>query len=342
MAPAPLSSLKILADSWTVASAGYNQIFVPKFAPWTQDSIRILTQELETISAFPEDAGNEPSSSRCCCYIPCCGPGKEIEILAEMLRPAQSWSILGVDLAPGMVELARERLNLVDDRKCNVEVRVGNAMEIPDPMPCIDGSCSFRAVLCIFGLQQLPDPVQAIRIWVECISSEKGGVLVVCYWPQVKKIHKEDEKLGLSDPLNPWSHFGEVIQAKLKQIDDGANGKAGDSEARYPPPESAPSKTENKKGYWEDELIPAVLSIPGAELVQDTMLRHSIEWQSAEECFESMTMAGPWHALRLKRGDEFVDSLKEGFCAPYPTNQKLSHAFEARLLVIRRRPTNPE
>ena len=46
---------------------------------------------------------------------------------------------------------------------------------------------------------------------------------------------------------------------------------------------------------------------------------------------------GPWHALRLKKGDDFVDGLRDDFLAPYAVDAPLVHDPTARVLVFRRK-----
>mmetsp|Transcript_20169 Transcript_20169/g.37697 ORF Transcript_20169/g.37697 Transcript_20169/m.37697 type:complete len:368 (-) Transcript_20169:626-1729(-) len=356
MNPSSLSSLQLLAKSWTMAASGYNQIFLPKFAPWTNDSIGVLQQELQKLLPHQKEQKQQQQQqqdeqSRCySCFVPCCGPGHELEHLAGILPlEDETWSIWGFDLAPGMIELARTRLGLDVDkhrvykrRRPSLHVQVGNAMDFPktdeiasknndntsDPLGTIPDS--WTAILCVFGLQQLPDPVQAIKNWTNGLSNE-GGVLVVCYWPQgATRADENDDKAQQqqtekNDRLHPWTRFSDIIQAKLQQEKESSTTKNDQG-----------GKQHAKTAYWEDELIPAALSVPGTKLVQDSMLTHAIEWENAEDCFESMTRAGPLHALRLRRGDDFVDGLKQEFCAPYPPGQKLSNDFEARLIVILR------
>ena len=53
--------------------------------------------------------------------------------------------------------------------------------------------------------------------------------------------------------------------------------------------------------------------------------------------FDAMTECGPWHALRLKKGDDFVDGLRDDFLAPYAVDAPLVHDPTARVLVSRRK-----
>jgi hypothetical protein len=400
-------SLQILADSWTITAKGYNSIFVPKFAPWTKDSVKALKDEIVTM--IKNDVKKEEDTTSIarktlvqdvdqyrCCWVPCCGPGEEIATLVEMLieltssisssslssQNNLSWSILGTDLAQGMVQIARRRFGMdvnhcseetrttagrgskIDtsdtDRSTNngnlknnkkkiesimIDVRVGNAMEVPDPIP--PSSCQkFSAILCIFGLQQLSKPVEAIKSWVDALDERNGGTLVVCYWPQGKsqKVNTQDEP---SDPLNPWSRLREVVQKTMMAAEAVTNKEStsrdviadtnhGSTDNNGGDPHNLAMQKQGIMDYWEDDLIPVALSIPGTQLIRDSTLSHEIHWQSAMECFDEMTNAGPLHALRLRMGDEFVDSMRDEFCSTYPLDQSLKYIFKARLVVIRR------
>lgn len=374
-------SLQILADSWTITAQGYDNIFVPKFAPWTKDTLQALKDEIETMMENEKEEETTTTAATTtegihhrCCWVPCCGPGEEIAMLSDILIESSSstnnslsCSILGTDLAPGMVQLARRRLGMdvhqvettatggkivietsESDGPTNenskkkiasivIDVRVGNAMEVPDPIP---PSRKFSAILCIFGLQQLPNPVDAIRSWVQALDDNNGGVLVVCYWPQGKSQKVPDEP---PDPLNPWSRLREVVQKSMAaevtkgestSRDVAANtNKGGNDNLDADPPIV---KEQGIMDYWEDELVPVALSIHGTQIVRDCTLSHEIQWQTAVECFDAMTNAGPLHALRLRMGDQFVDSMRDEFCSAYPPDQSMAHTFKARLLVIRR------
>lgn len=69
-----------------------------------------------------------------------------------------------------MVNLARERARDL----ANVSVERADAMQLATP--------SVAALLSVFGLQLLPDPVAALRSWVSLLAS--GGIAAIMYWPR--------------------------------------------------------------------------------------------------------------------------------------------------------------
>jgi ubiquinone/menaquinone biosynthesis C-methylase UbiE len=90
------------------------------------------------------------------------GPGSlAAEVLKLGARP------IGVDLSPGMIELARNSYPGIDFRVAEVE-------HLPFP------DCSFDAVVCNFGLGHFPQPETSIA---ECVRTLKqGGCLALSWW----------------------------------------------------------------------------------------------------------------------------------------------------------------
>lgn len=63
--------LALLQRSWTCVAEGYNRLFVPRFMPWTLDTLNLLAGK-----ALP--AGT--------IAVPCCGPGECYGPLASLLN----------------------------------------------------------------------------------------------------------------------------------------------------------------------------------------------------------------------------------------------------------------
>jgi hypothetical protein len=142
----------------------------PRFQPWIRQIIQELSQR----------AAKMPPGS---IIVPCCGSGQELVQLHEAL--ATKRTIIGIDLAPGMVEVAQQhirqacaagtiwgrqllqciRVRAAPDRRArppalarreagceaHVSARVGDAM-------ALHGDASLQpvaAVMSCFGLQQL-------------------------------------------------------------------------------------------------------------------------------------------------------------------------------------------
>lgn len=143
-----------MARGWDEAAAGYEQYFVPRFRPW----VELAVAAVEEVPEGP-------------ILVPCCGTFPELELLLERFPDRE---LVGIDLSAGMVRLARDRAAGLDQ----VTVVEGDASELD---PRWAGACS--AVVSVFGLQQLPEPEQAIGSWYRALRP--GGRLSVVYWPSV-------------------------------------------------------------------------------------------------------------------------------------------------------------
>lgn len=269
-----LPASELLATSWTAAAPGYDELFVPRFAPWTEDALALLKAHAESLPAGAV-------------LVPTCGPGQELPPLAKLLGAGRP--IVGVDLAPGMVEIALRRA-----AECgpNVSAVVGDCMAPP--------AGPHAAILSVFGLQQMPDPVSALGAWVQTLAP--GGVAVVIFWPMGAGVETE----------GPWAHWGAILKSHL-----------GDAARRGAP-------------GWEGRLA-AAAEEAGGEVLENRSVPHEIEWPGPAEMWEGMTRSGPWHAQRLRRGDEFVDGLRAEFEAKYEPGKPIAHNPSARLIVVRRK-----
>ena len=264
-----------LAQSWTQASAIYEAQLVPRFDPWTQDALAQLRQHA---SALPPGV----------CVVPCCGPGQELPLVAAALGPERS--LIGSDLSPGMIELAKVRAAAVGPHCTAI---VADAMQ---PL-CAE---KLAAILTVFGLQQLSDPVEAVKSW--CLKLEPAGVAVICFWPS-----------GPVETVGPWQTYSELMTKR-----------------------TGSSQRKQSSTSWDDQLA-AAADAAGADVLVDTKLQHTMEWPDGEAVWESMTRGGPWHFTRLIRGDAFMQEIKTEFVQVFPAGQAVAHAPQARLLVLRKR-----
>lgn len=144
-----------LSRGWDEAAEGYERYFVPRFAPWLETALNGLPRELP----------GGPVG------VPCCGTFPELPPLAEAYPDRE---IVGVDLSPGMLEHARLRA----DGYRLARVVCGDASDLTSV-----GLGDAGAVVSAFGLQQLPDPIDAATNWVRALRP--GGWLSVVFWPLV-------------------------------------------------------------------------------------------------------------------------------------------------------------
>jgi trans-aconitate methyltransferase len=175
--------LERLARGWDDAAAGYEKFWVPRFRPWVEAAVAAVD--------------NLPPGP---ILVPCCGTFPELDLLLERFPDRE---IVGIDLSPGMVELAQERIGGRDQARAIV----GDAAALDAKWR---GECA--AVVSVFGLQQLPEPAQAIRSWYDALRP--GGRLSVVFWPSLVE---QDGPFALMrdllspGPADPDPDFAEVL-----------------------------------------------------------------------------------------------------------------------------------
>lgn len=144
-----------IARGWDEAAIGYDDYFVPRFAPWVTASVAaIATPDLPPGPIL----------------VPCCGTFPELD---PLLAAWPDRKIIGIDLSRGMINRAQVRIA----GRADVEAVVGDAARLD---PGWTESCA--AVVSNFGLQQLPEPAGALQSWLSALRP--GGRLSVTYWPE--------------------------------------------------------------------------------------------------------------------------------------------------------------
>lgn len=113
----------------------------------------------------------------------CCGSGASALPAAERVGP--TGYVLGIDLAEGMLELARRKAHTRGLKHC--EFRTGDLLDLPandrrGTMGAeVGGNAgSFDAVVCVFGVFFVPDVAAAVRsLWRRV---RPGGKLAITTW----------------------------------------------------------------------------------------------------------------------------------------------------------------
>lgn len=113
-----------------------------------------------------------------------CGTG----ILARELAPqvGASGSVAGLDLMPGMLEVAKQIAP-------GLEWKQGTAEELPFP------DQSFEAVVSQFGLMFFPDRTKSLREMLRVLSP--GGHLAVAVWDSLSNIPAISDEVALLDRI---------------------------------------------------------------------------------------------------------------------------------------------
>jgi ubiquinone/menaquinone biosynthesis C-methylase UbiE len=102
-----------------------------------------------------------------------CGTGIVARLAAQQI--GTTGLVTGVDLNPGMLEVARAHTPMSG---AAVDWRVGDA----GALPCDDGS--YHVVLCQQGFQFFPDPPQALREMYRVLLP--GGRVALCVWRSIE------------------------------------------------------------------------------------------------------------------------------------------------------------
>lgn len=185
---------------------------MPRFAPWVADAVAALAGV--ALPAGP-------------IVVPCCGTFPELPALAEA-QPGRE--LVGIDLSAEMVRMANARAAGTP----HARAVQGDASSLQTPAP--EGAA---AVVSVFGLQQLPDPVGALADWASVVLP--GGRLSVVYWP----IHTEDD--------GPFALTARVLAGDRRVRDDGWEGRL------------APAITAAGLTLLRDELVSHTMTHPDAD-----------------------------------------------------------------------------
>jgi SAM-dependent methyltransferase len=141
------------ADTAAAAHA-YEQYMVPSlFGPWIDDVLALAT--LKSGERVLDVA---------------CGTGAATRVAATRVRPGGSAA--GLDIDPGMIEVARERSGSAEGPP--IAWHVANALD----MPFEDGA--FDAVLCLQGVQFFPDRLAGFKEIRRVLTS--SGRVAVSVW----------------------------------------------------------------------------------------------------------------------------------------------------------------
>ena len=133
----------------------------------------------------------------------CCGSGASAIPAAEHVGP--TGSVLGVDLADGLLSLARAKAARLGLR--NVELRIADLLELGLPVS------HFDAVICVFGIFFVPDMAAAVRALWSVVRP--GGILAIttwgprffepgssAFWAAVQRVRPD-----LHRGFNPWDRI---------------------------------------------------------------------------------------------------------------------------------------
>ena len=139
-----------------------------------------------------------------------CGTGIVARVARERLGPEAQ--IVGVDIAPAMLAVARAADSTID-------WRLGNAMSLP-----VSTTEQFTVLTCHQGLQFIPDKVAAIREMGRVLAP--GGRLAIATWrplsdiPQILELNAIAER-HVGRTVDSRHSFGDADALRCLLIDGG-------------------------------------------------------------------------------------------------------------------------
>ena len=150
-----------------------------------------------------------------------CGTGQDIP---HLLRASPRATVLGIDLAPGMIARARERA--AANGWANVDLRLGDITQAHD----IAQDCApFDLGLCSLGLTVVPDHVAAFdSVWR--LIGPGGRMVVFDVWAEKRTFQTRQVELIARADLNRkvWAPLEEVSDDfELRFIDDASPSTFG-------------------------------------------------------------------------------------------------------------------
>ena len=175
-----------------------------------------------------------------------CGTGEPGLTIAKIVGP--NGRVVGVDLAPGMLTVARERM--ASQGLKNVTFQVNE----DDDLPALQDS-SFDAAVCRLGLMFMPDPVRMLKA-IRRVLRPAGKASVVVWGPPEKApffsvpmmaVAKHLPDIKPVPPGTPGGPFGIPSQEML----GGIFTKAGFSNFKSQTAEVTVFDAESPEEYWE-------------------------------------------------------------------------------------------
>jgi len=157
----------------------------------------------------------------------CCGTGASAIPAAQTV--GATGSVLGIDLAQGLLQVARHKADQHVLR--NIEFRVGDMLDTKLP------TAGFDAVVCVFGIFFVPDMAAAVRNLWRAVSP--GGRLAITtwgphlfepansvFWDAIRKVAPE-----LHKTFNPWDRISDPGALRELLAQAGVEHSAATAEA---------------------------------------------------------------------------------------------------------------
>lgn len=236
-----------MGTPWDRAARGYLEEWVPRFVPY----------HLDVVNEMALRAGGRV-------LVPSAGPGAEVLAVARAIGDAGV--VRATDKSEEMVSICREQVERAG-LATTIECAVADASDARGG--------PWDAVICAFGLWQLPSRVEAIRAWAaELAPQGKAGIIT---W-------------GPTDPSEPF----QLLSACLREVE---------------PAFSAP----DPHVQAERDAMGAMFEEAGLTMVRHTMVRHTLTFRSAEAFVAAMRESCTWRRLWEEMGDARMQRVAARF-----------------------------
>ena len=236
-----------MGTPWDRAAEGYLEEWVPRFVPY----------HLDLVNAMALKPGEHV-------LVTSAGPGAEVLAVARAV--GSEGFVRATDKSDEMVRICREQM---DRAKLDVRIECA-ATEASDA-----SGGPWDAVLCAFGLWQLPARQEALRAWSK--SLEPSGKVGIITW-------------GPGDPSEPF----EVLAACLRELEPSTH---------VPSPHVHAAR----------DAMQAMFVEAGLSMVRHTVVRHTLSFKSAEAFVRAMREACTWRRIWEDLGDARLERVAARF-----------------------------
>jgi ubiquinone/menaquinone biosynthesis C-methylase UbiE len=236
-----------MGTPWDRAAEAYLEEWVPRFVPYHLDLVREMALK--------------PGER---VLVTSAGPGAEVLAVARAV--ADHGFVRATDKSQEMVRICHEQM-----ARAKLDVRVECA--------CCDASDAsggpWDALLCAFGLWQLPSRDAALHAWARSLAP-RGKVGVITWGP--------------GDPSEPF----ELLSACLRELEPTYD---------VPRPHVHAGRDEMHAMFLE----------AGLSMVRHTVVRHTLSFASAEAFVRAMREACTWRRIWEELGDARLERVASRF-----------------------------
>ncbi|HEX3344169.1 MAG TPA: class I SAM-dependent methyltransferase [Polyangiaceae bacterium] len=237
-----------MGTPWDRAAEGYLEEWVPRFVPYHLDLVREMALR----------GGDRV-------LVTSAGPGAEVLAVARVV--GDGGAVRATDKSVEMVRICREQTE---------RARLGTPVEHAVADAADAGGGPWDAVLCAFGLWQVPERPEMLRAWAGALAP-KGKVGLITWGP--------------SDPGEPF----QVLTACLHELEPSF---------AVPDPHVLAAR----------DAMAAMFEGSGLTMVRHTVVRHTLAFASAEAFVRAMREGCTWRRIWEEVGDARMQRVAARFC----------------------------